>query len=84
MITIHIKGPQGSGKTVLVDQIERLLTATGKTWRERLAYWLLKSLDKPQHFVNRNQIVQYNFISPAATEALKSMGEVKFLIINGE
>lgn len=42
MIIIKVQGPMAAGKTTMSRQIRRMLQQEGTTWRERLAFWLLK------------------------------------------
>lgn len=85
MIIIKIRGAMAVGKTTLTEQLHHMLTQQGTTWRERLAWWLLKksSWNKFQLRARDVHILEDHQLSPAAVDNLRRHG-VKIIIEDGK
>lgn len=82
MIVVTITGPAASGKTVLTNQLRRMLTQQGTTWREKLAWWLLNPSPWNRIKVNAGDMHVVHHATPAAISNLRA-GGVKIILIDG-
>lgn len=83
MITVTITGPAASGKTILTNQLRRMLANEGITLRERLAWWLLKSSPWNLVRVRTTDMHVVHHLTPAMANNLRKAG-VKLVIVDGD
>lgn len=83
MLIVSIKGPMASGKTTLTNQLRRMLTQQGVTWREKLAWWLLKRSPWNLVRVRTTDMHVVHHLTPALANNLRNAG-VKLVIVDGD
>lgn len=83
MIVVTITGPAASGKTLLTNQLRRMLAKEGTTWREKLAWWLLKRSRWNLVRVPTADMHVVHHLTPALAKHLREAG-VKLVIVDGD
>lgn len=82
MLIIHLKGPVACGKTTMATQIRKMLNQEGLTWKERLAFWLLKNSAWNKFIIHDSKIFTDCEPTDKAIQNMRKNG-VKILIIDG-